>query len=191
MSVKAETRKKLKAKRNSISNKSKLDFCIAQELFSLDEYKNADKILIFVSLFDEIDTESIINSALSSGKTVAVPCCKNKFGEMEFYLINSLDELKTGTFGVREPDIEINKKLEDFEKSIIIVPGLSFDRDGNRIGYGGGYYDRFLANYSGVSIGLCYGEMMSDSIPTDKYDIPVDIVVTDSEVFTRGGNNGL
>ena len=191
MSVKAETRKKLKAKRNSISNKSKLDFCIAQKLFSLDEYKNADKILVFVSLFDEIDTESIINSALSSGKTVAVPYCKNKFGEMEFYLINSLDELKTGTFGVREPDIEINKKLEDFEKSIIIVPGLSFDRDGNRIGYGGGYYDRFLANYSGVSIGLCYGEMMFDSIPTDKYDIPVDIVVTDSEVFTRGGNNGL
>ena len=106
---------------------------------------------------------------------------------MSFYVISSLDELSVGTFGVREPDRNFNKRLEDFENSIIIVPGVSFSRDGHRLGYGGGYYDRFLQNYRGKSVGLCYEDMISDSIPVQEHDIAVNILITDKSTESLGG----
>ena len=156
-------------------------------LVSLDEYKNADTLLVYVSTKDEIKTEPLIENALTAGKTVAVPYCENRHGDMSFYIINSLSELKVGTFGIREPDINFNKRLEDFKNSIIIVPGMSFNRSGHRLGYGGGYYDRFLDSYSGVSAGLCYEEMLCDDIPVEEHDIAVNILVTDKTIYDFGG----
>ena len=191
MQVKSELRRQLIEKRKQIVDKSAKDSKIIRRLLSLDVYEKADTVLCYVSLKEEIQTDSVINTALADGKKVAVPYCVNKEGAMDFYVISSLDELTVGTFGVREPDINYNKRLEDFEKSIIIVPGVTFDSQGYRLGFGGGYYDRFLAEYSGTSVGLCYDEMMCHSVPRDAFDIAVNIIITETQSIIVGGENGL
>ena len=187
MSVKSALRKELLEKRRNIIGKEEKDAKILLSLTRLDDYTSADKLLVYVPLDGEINTEPLINSALDSGKTVAVPYCENKRGKMSFYIIGSLDELKAGTFGVREPDINFNKRLEDFENSIIIVPGVSFNRHGHRLGYGGGYYDRFLQSHCINSVGLCYEEMICDSIPVEEHDIAVNTLITDKSTESLGG----
>ena len=190
--VKNELRKTARLKRKHIDKKEFLDERIAQKLFNLDEYKNAETVLIYVSLDEEIKTDGIINTALKSGKKVAVPFCKDSFGNMEFYLIKSLSQLKVGSFNVREPDINNCEALNDFSNSIIIVPAMMYDRNGYRLGYGKGYYDRFLSQYEKTAVGLCYDEMIVSEIPRDKYDKSVDIIVTQSNVIkcNNGGRNG-
>ena len=191
MQIKNKLRKTLKEARSNVSDKSEKADLILQRLISLEEYKSADTLLCYVSFGDEVDTHRLIKLALKDGKTVAVPYCKDR-GIIEFYIINSLDELKLGAYGIKEPDIIFNKRLEVPENSIIIVPGLAFNRFGFRIGYGGGYYDRFLENYKHISVGLCYNDMLFDEIPTEKYDMPVGIVVTDKQIiYTGGGKDGF
>ena len=191
MQIKNKLRKTLKEARSNVSDKSEKADLILQRLISLEEYKSADTLLCYVSFGDEVDTHRLIKLALKDGKTVAVPYCQDR-GIIEFYIINSLDELKLGAYGIKEPDINFNKRLEVPENSIIIVPGLAFNRFGFRIGYGGGYYDRFLENYKHISVGLCYNDMLFDEIPTEKYDMPVGIVVTDKQIiYTGGGKDGF
>ena len=119
MQIKKQLRSELIKKRSEIADRTYKDKKIMQRLISLGEFINAETVLCYASLDGEIKTDGIISVALSQGKKVAVPYCVNKCGIMDFYLINSLDELNVGSFNIREPDININKKLEDFEKSII------------------------------------------------------------------------
>ena len=191
MQIKSELRKEARQKRKSIVDKDKKDN-IADNLFSLDEYINAKTVLCYASLDDEINTDIIINRALSDNKCVAVPRCRDLSGNMDFYLISSLNQLKSGSFTVREPTPDGCKMLCDFDNSIIIVPALMFDKGGFRLGYGKGYYDRFLNNYNHPSIGLCYDEMLTDKIPIDEYDKNVKIIVTQSNIIKckNGGRNG-
>ena len=192
MSVKSELRQTLKRQRAAVSDKLRKDAAIHHRLASSKEYQNAESVLIYASLGDEIETDTIIRRALSDGKSVAVPLCKDNSGHMDFYLIHSLDELREGAFHIREPDTNLHKRLEVFEKTIIIVPGLAFDRNGFRLGYGGGYYDRFLSDHSLCSIGLCYDEMLQEKLPRETYDLPVDIVITDDTTLEiNGGKYGL
>lgn len=190
--IKSKLRTEARAKRKLIYEKSSLDETIAKSLLNLDEYKKAKTVLIYVSLDDEIKTDEIISVSLADGKRVAVPFCRDKFGNMDFYLIDSFSQLESGSFNVREPKIDECEKLTDFSDSIIIVPGMLFNINGFRIGYGKGYYDKFLGKYSGKSIGLCYDEMIVSDIPHDKYDKSVDLIVTQSGVINcnNGGRNG-
>jgi len=192
MQIKIEIRKNAREKRKALTNKEQCDLLIAKTLLNSNAYKNAKTVLIYVSLDDEIKTDSIINNALESGKTVAVPFCWDKQGNMDFYIINSLDVLKSGSFGVREPDINKSKKLTGFNNSVIIVPGLVFDKNGYRVGFGKGYYDRFLSKNEIYSIGLCYDELLISEVPRDEYDKNVDLIITQSSVINceDGGKNG-
>ena len=192
MQIKSELRKKAREKRKQVSDREISDERIAEKLFSLDEYKAAKTVLIYVSLDDEIKTDSIIKEALKAEKLVAVPFCFDCAGNMGFYLIKSLDELEAGSFGVLEPNIKTCERLENFSDSIIIVPGMTFDKSGFRLGYGKGYYDRFLSAYNQISIGLCYDEMLVSSLPRDEFDKNVDIIITQSEIIRckNGGKNG-
>ena len=190
--IKNELRKSARKKRKAITDKEAVDTKIAENLFNLDEYRKAKTLLIYVSLDEEIRTDEIINNALCSGKTVAVPCCKDEKGNMDFYIINSLDSLKIGSFNVREPDIKKCRKLSDYSNSIIIVPGMAFDKSGFRLGYGKGYYDRFLSNFNGFSIGLCYDELIFSQLPVDSFDKSVSLVITQNSLIkcNGGGRNG-
>ncbi len=164
------------------SDKSQLDKIFTQEFLSLVEYKNCTTLFTYVSTEFEIDTFSIINAALKDGKLVAVPKCRDKSGNMDFYYIDSLDCLKVGAFSILEPDEELCRKVSDFSRGLCLVPGLCFDLEGFRLGYGKGYYDRFLAKFSGISVGLCYSAFIQQHVPADVYDKRVDILITDANI---------
>jgi 5-formyltetrahydrofolate cyclo-ligase len=192
MQLKSQLRKEIRDKRKNILNKSLTDEQIIDLLLSSTYYKNAKTVLCYASLDDEISTDKIIAKSLSDGKNLALPYCKDNMGNMDFYLIKSFDDLQVGSFNVREPNIIKCDKLVDFTDSIIIVPAMCFDKKGYRLGYGKGYYDRFLQNYSFISIGLCYNTFVKSKIPIDEYDQSVDYIITQSKIIdcNSGEENG-
>ncbi len=149
------------------------DFLIFKKVIRDINFINADTILIYVSTKYEVDTYKIIKWCLSNNKKVAVPKCVNE--NIIFYYIKSLKDLKIGSFNILEP---ITTQLADFRNSICFVPGLSFSEEGYRLGYGGGFYDRFLSKYPNLKIGLCYKECLSNTFTVEKHDIKVDYIIT-------------
>ena len=183
--IKNGFRQQAKTFRASLSTQEKelLDSAILNRVFSLEKIVQAKTVLCYMSTPSEVNTEKIITKLISDNKTVAVPRCIDDTREMEFYQITSLDQTEKRTFGVREPDIKVCEKLRDFRNSVCILPGLGFDNDGFRLGYGKGYYDRFLSSYKGIKIGICYEKCLFEKLPHGFFDIPADIVVTENEVF--------
>lgn len=190
--TKTELRKIIKVKRSLIENREVKDKAIFQSVINLEEYKKADTVLCYLSLDDEIKTDELVRYSLENKKRVAVPFCKDENGNMDFYFISSLEDTKEGTFGVREPNIKKCEKIKDFSSSIIIVPALCYNKNGYRLGYGKGYYDRFLENYTFISVGLCYNSLIADEIPVNEFDKPVDIIISENEIIrvNNGGKNG-
>ncbi len=176
---KKELRKKLLAQRRELDKSYRLerDIMIYNSLIDLPELAEADTVLTYVSTEIEVDTVYLIDTLLRSGFTVAVPKCEGK--TMRFIEIKSLADLETGAYGILEP--KGNNEITDYSGSVCITPALSFSEDGFRIGYGGGYYDRFLSEYTGVSIGICY-EKFIGKIVTEEYDLPVNIIVTEEKI---------
>lgn len=183
MSVKNQLRLELKTARKAVADRTDKDLKIANMLFSLNLYRQADLILCYASLCDEISTDYIITHSLSLGKRVALPYCLSNNGLMNFYEIKSLSDVAVGTFGVREPVIEKCEPINDFSNSLIIVPALAYDNKGYRLGYGKGYYDRFLQKHSLNSIGLCYNSFIQKEIPINQYDKSVDFVITENAIL--------
>ena len=156
---------------------------IAQNVRRLHQYAPSGTLLIYVSTPIEIDTKKIIENAWADGKRVAVPRCIPETRLMEFHYITSFDDLKPGTFGVLEPDEEL-PVVTDFYGCLMIVPAMQFDIYGFRLGYGKGYYDRYMSRFTGVSAGLCYCEELRHHMYHGRYDKPVDIIVTDRYIRT-------
>lgn len=179
-------RKKHRQFRKSLSaaEKKQLDSMLFSSVISLPEYISAETILIYVSTDIEADTRALIDNALSSGKTVAVPKCVDGSCEMEFYRISSFDDLAVQSFSILEPITDRCAKLTDIPPhSVFIIPALSCDRHGYRLGYGRGYYDRYLAAHDVLTrICICYDMDIEDMLPHDKYDIASQIVVTENKV---------
>lgn len=181
--VKRELRAKYSELRDTVNLVDKVGFDeqILHMLIGLNCYKKAKLVLCYVSTGSEVDTHKIIMQALHDDKTVAVPRCLDKNGHMEFRLIRSFNELEPSTFGLMEP-IESTQNATDFSDSICILPGLAFDITGYRLGYGKGYYDRFLSRYNGIRIGLNYSRCVVEKLPHSKYDVPVNYIITPKTV---------
>ena len=169
---KNELRKIYKNIRNNIKDRNTQNEIIFNKLINLEENKNIDTILIYVSFNNEVDTLNIIKYFLKK-KKIAVP--KINSDEMDFYYIESLKDLSQGSFNILEPTT--NNKVTNFNNSICIVPGLCFDKENYRLGYGKGYYDKFLSNKNIYTIGLSYKETIIKKLPIDKYDIKLDKVI--------------
>lgn len=153
------------------------DAMIYKSLISLDEYKKAWTIFCFVGTKDEIDTIPIIKDALKKGKRVGIPRCIEK-GVMEVFCLDSLEHLVTGRYGILEPfEDALLIPPEDIE--LAIVPCLSCSRDGKRLGYGGGYYDRYLTKTGAYRVILCREEVMREDIPMDTHDQIMDCVISE------------
>ncbi len=168
-------------KRRALTNKALMDTAITERLIASAFFQHADTLLCYLSLPDEVSTDNIILAAWNAGKRVAVPVCRGE--HMDFYCITAFDELHCGSFCVREPDTQCCERLSEYTGSICIVPGLAFQKNGFRLGYGKGYYDRFLKNYAFLSVGLCYNSLVLNGLPTEPHDIPVDMVITDEQIF--------
>ncbi len=164
------------------------DAQILKKLTALKEYKSASLILTYVSTAIEVDTHHLIEQALSEGKKVAVPWCVPGKIDMKFFLIQDLSELEPGSFKVLEPvpekHPELSRSVTDFElaHSFCVLPGLGFDLEGYRLGYGKGYYDRFLSHYPGVTAGVCYTGCLKTQLPHGRFDRMIDILVTEKFV---------
>lgn len=182
MQIKSELRQFYRAKRKSIADKELKDRRICENFLNSALYTDSKTILCYAALKDEINTDYIIEKALRDGKGVAVPICTDKNGSMEFYYINSLSELCEGTYGIREPNPDISIKVDDYSGSLCLVPALAFDKSGHRLGYGKGYYDRFIKKFIIISAGLCYNELLSDALPAEKHDEAVDFIITENEI---------
>ena len=151
-----------------------------KRVISLYQYRSAELVLTYVSKELETDTLRLIEKAWADGKKVAVPKCIDGTRFMRFYYITDFCQLERSSFGVMEPIEDICEGLAAVpEKSICIVPGMAFDSEGYRLGYGKGYYDRFLSDYKGVKVGVCYSDCIKWTLPRGKYDKPVDILITD------------
>lgn len=177
-------RKRLIEKRKSLDKveKAKWDKIISEKIINSDCFKKAEQVLVFSSTDDEFDTRYIIERCRESYKRVFYPRCIDKDGNMSFFKVDSVGDLTFGSFGILEPK-ETCKKYIPQDNDLVIVPCISADRQKNRIGYGKGYYDRFLKDFNGVSVSPCYDILLEDEIPTDKYDMQINIIVTDKEVI--------
>lgn len=168
------------------ATKAALDARILERLAGFDLYADAGLVLAYVSYGNEVDTRAVIESALTSGKRVAVPCVLPHKHKMDFYEIDGMGDLEEGFKGILEPRRGVSSPLGtvDLLGSVCLVPGLVFDAEGHRIGYGGGYYDRFLQFYPGDKIALARStQVSSNPLPTESCDVPVDFIVTDSGVW--------
>ncbi|MDR2932148.1 MAG: 5-formyltetrahydrofolate cyclo-ligase [Oscillospiraceae bacterium] len=180
---KNDMRERYKALRASLSTeeRSKKDAAIMAHVMAMPAYEQCKTFLCYVSMPREAATHHLIKAALSQKKKVAVPYCVAGTRLMRFYAIESVDELIPGSFGVLEPDPQLGKRVGEYDDAFCIVPGLVFDRHGYRLGYGGGYYDRFLLNdYSGVTAGICYQICTVPRIKRGRYDMACDYVVTEN-----------
>ena len=169
----------------SEQERSVLDDRITQKLLVTSEYAEATTVLTYVSVLSEVSTRMFIEYALRDGKTVAVPRCLPGHC-LEFVAIASLEQLVAAPFNLLEPVKELPALTEDQKNnSICIVPALLVDAKGYRLGYGAGFYDRFLSTYPGKKICLAYQQSLSrTTLPHTAFDVAVDLVITESEVLT-------
>ena len=183
--VKRGLRKKFREIRLAMDPQEKAawDRRITANLLRSPRYRKAKRVLLFVSKPIEIDTHSLIRTALQQGKQVLLPRCLNEQGHMEFFAIQSWEDLVPGLYGLLEPEPERCPCIQTFRPpDFCLVPGFSFDAKGYRLGFGKGYYDRFLSRFSGVTAGACYHCCTTQSLPHGRYDRPVDYLFTERYV---------
>lgn len=184
--LKKQLRVEAREMRRALSPEKKrsLDRKIKNKLLNLWAVREADAILCYVSTDIEVDTREFITALLQMGKPVAVPRCEGEKSNMNFYYINSLDELLPGSFGVDEPEPVTEHMVTQTEKTLCVVPAFMFDKSGYRLGYGKGYYDRYLSRYKGSTIGICYNDNLKDELFHGKYDRTVDMIVTEKTILS-------
>ncbi|MBQ7173671.1 MAG: 5-formyltetrahydrofolate cyclo-ligase [Clostridia bacterium] len=158
--------------------KKEWDTAILRRILDSPYFKRAKTILLYAPTVGEVNVLPLMRAARDHGKAVAFPKCHPETNTIEFFLLAPDAKLEPGAFGIYEPPAGSGLCKID-ETSFCLVPGLAYDKKGNRVGYGKGYYDRFLADFPGVSCGVLYEEFLADEIPTEEWDRPVNLLVTD------------
>jgi len=183
---KKKVREEIIKKRNNLlpEIKKEYDALIFKQLIESDIYNKSKKIFTYVSFGSEIDTIKFIKYALNDNKEIYVPKTDKTKKEMVAIRINSLDNMSVDNWGILEPkSVDKNKIGEDFD--LILMPGLAFDRKGNRIGYGGGYYDKYLSQFKEISnkLVLAYDFQIVNNIENESHDIKVNCIITNNEII--------
>lgn len=157
---------------------------ICQTVLASQVYQQAKTLFCFVGCMDEPDTKTILQAAWADGKTVAVPRCQSK-GIMDGIRIDSFEELTPGAYGILEPSPQ-GVVVPPSSLDLCLVPCVSCSLDGKRLGHGAGYYDRYLATIRPYKMLLCYARLISEEIPVDQHDIPMDAIVTEEGMYLQG-----
>ncbi len=189
---KARIREKFKQIRKSVigEEKARLDNDICKNFLSSATYMYNDTFLMYSPVRDEIDINLIARTALKDGKRLAYPRCVQGTNKMDFYYVTSLDELSKGSFGILEPPENPNNKFDRTSSSsaVCLLPAVVYDKRGYRLGYGKGYYDRYLSTYKGSVIGIIYKRLITDNVPHGRFDITADALITEEGVISIAKN---
>lgn len=159
---------------------------IAQNLYNDQDWQKAKIVGLTVSNFPEVDTFQIIRKAWEENKQVVVPKCRQKDKALIFRRLDQFSQLEPSFFGLLEPIVDETAEVSLEEIELLIVPGLAFNRDGYRLGFGGGYYDRTLQKYTGKTISLAFEEQIVTSLPIESHDLSVMKIITPKEVIVCG-----
>ncbi|HQT44968.1 MAG TPA: 5-formyltetrahydrofolate cyclo-ligase [Candidatus Micrarchaeota archaeon] len=187
MITKKEIRESVSARRNALSDEDVIlaSTSIIENLQSSFMYKKARTVLFYCSIRGEVYTHGAISAALKGGKIVALPKTNTGARELNLYKIRSLSDLAKGAYGVLEPVPDHLHKIGITDIDLVIVPGVAFDKEGNRIGLGLGYYDRLLPGVAGLGriCALAYSFQIVEKIPHDAHDIPMDCIFCEDHVI--------
>ncbi len=179
-------RQQYKALRADIpaEERARRDAAICQSALALVSFRYADVVLLYAPMEEEIDVLPIAEAALQKGKKVAFPRCDPENKSMEYHFIQSLEDLSISTYGIREPaaHLPIYDQSAYSHGAVCFIPGLVYDRRGYRLGYGKGFYDRYLSAFHGCRIGVVYSDYIIPEVPKGRFDIRCDILLTEKNV---------
>lgn len=187
MRSKRQLRSEIESLKSSLSleKRREYDKNIYETVMKSQFYKNSSIIFIFVSYNNEVDTHSIIKKAIEDGKIICVPKIISKKDGMKAVRIGDFNDLYPGAYGILEP-LDFSNTIEPSNIDTIFLPGVAFDLSGGRVGYGGGFYDRFLKNAADNTnkIALSYSFQLMDSVPMEKEDERIDGIITEKGIHT-------
>lgn len=181
---KPSLRRECLQKRAAILGREEKDRAIFRHITSLAAWQEAHRVYLYLSARGEPDTFALARAALRAGKEALAPVCltgAGQMGRMEFYAFTDFAQLRPGKWGILEPDPQLCRPSEN-KNGLCLVPGLAFDKSGARLGYGKGYYDRFLAAMEIDTVGVCYEALFLESIPAESHDKRVGRVATEAGV---------
>lgn len=184
MQDKKALRKGFLARRKELPLRAQMEERMAEYLLGSALYRQADMLLCYAASGSEISVTRIAEDALLQGKTVCFPKCTDADGHMQFYRVEALSQLVPGMYGILEPEEGCAVQTAFAADTLCLVPGLAFDANGYRLGYGKGYYDRFLAAFDGIFAGICPASLFlpEQTWEYDRYDIAMRYIVTEEGV---------
>ncbi|MDO8282953.1 MAG: 5-formyltetrahydrofolate cyclo-ligase [Thermodesulfovibrionia bacterium] len=187
-------REDLLNKRNSIDpdEKKAKERSIEKKLFELEDFKKSECILLYASFRSEVDTMNYLQDVIHLKKKLILPLVEHDNRGLKLFEVRDVSELIPGYMGIQEPGILKDREVSLKEIDLVVIPGTGFDTKGNRLGYGGGYYDRLLSYESKmlskaehiITVALAFEEQIGDRIPAEPHDIKVDIIITDKRVIS-------
>ncbi|MEA2054357.1 MAG: 5-formyltetrahydrofolate cyclo-ligase [Candidatus Thermoplasmatota archaeon] len=185
MSEKNEIRKRLLGRRNSLSiieifERSNL---VMSNIYGMEDFVKAEVVLPYISFGTEVNTHGLIRSLIGNKKVLVPVVTDRKKREIILSELRDWKELSSGAYGILEPRKGYARERGANEVDISIIPGIAFDTDGNRIGYGGGYYDKLLKRVAGIKVGIAYDFQVLERIPNEGHDVRVDKVVTEKMII--------
>ena len=190
MDEKQRIRKEIALIKQSLSEQqvAELSQTITEHLLRTNEFQSALCVAIYLAIKGEVQTTGIIEAALKQNKRIVLPVIND--GKMEFRLFTGAESLSIGAFGIAEP--RDSALIQPSQIDLFIVPGIAFDRTGNRMGRGKGYYDKYLAEICKPIIGLCFGFQLFDSIPAESHDVKMRMIVSENgECRMENGEWGM
>lgn len=155
---------------------------VADRLLALEAYSRAERIFTFLSFGSELDTRPIVEAALADGKTVIVPRVNRETKALDLYEIKGYDGLVPGGYGILEPTDD-HVRVSENDVDLILVPGVAFDEEGGRLGYGAGFYDKILSKTRAALVALCFELQVVPEVPREPHDIPVPLILTEERVI--------
>ena len=181
---KKELRRQLLQIRRDIptEQKNSASLSIRSEILKLIDSGSFDAVLLFSPIRGEPDVASLTEELIKRSIRVAFPISLTEVTQLDFREVYSLDDLKAGAYGISEPDASA-PHLGSLKNTLCVVPAIAYDKSGIRLGYGKGYYDRFLSAVNVTAVGVCYSCLLMDTLPCDPNDIPVDIIITERGTF--------
>lgn len=172
--------------RDEVSRRSRI---IQERLLELPEWREAERVLLYMPVRNEVDVLLLLSEAWSRNMTVLLPRCRrDRAGIMDIAQVHGLDDLSVGLFNIMEPCEDRCPGLgpEEWDLDMAVIPGLAFDQRGYRLGYGGGYYDRFLPRAAEtkktVLAGLCFSFQLVEALPADDWDTPMNLICTEDQL---------